>query len=148
MYAPYERTPVIGADEIKHLIKGKAVYDIGCGEGDFALALAEHAKEVIGIEIDPHLWNTAIDRGLNVYKGNFNMVPYERDSVIFIFMNLFGGYALIETLREQRWKGTIISHFYPLQDTPFKFIEPTEIIKFKSGVDSFAFHVYEDIDFS
>jgi ubiquinone/menaquinone biosynthesis C-methylase UbiE len=44
------------------LVRGKRVLDLGCGDGRFALGVAPHAKQVVGIDPDPELIRTAARR--------------------------------------------------------------------------------------
>jgi ubiquinone/menaquinone biosynthesis C-methylase UbiE len=44
------------------LVRGKRVLDLGCGDGRFALGVARHAKQVMGIDPDPDLIRTAARR--------------------------------------------------------------------------------------
>ena len=70
-------TPPEIADIIKDIIKDKVVCDIGCGNGDFMVALSKYAKKVIGIEEIEERANKAEDKGFEIYHWNtfFELLP-------------------------------------------------------------------------
>ena len=63
-------TPLAVADLIKDIIKDKTVCDVGCGTGDFMVALSQHARVVFGTEEDITNCELASSKGFDVYCGN------------------------------------------------------------------------------
>lgn len=115
IYSAHEKTPVEAVDDIKEFIIGKVVCDLGCGDGDFMLALAQFASRVIGIERDETLVAKAVKRGLQVKIGDITDIPTEAE-VLFVFMSFYGTMKLTTHLKKIGWKGTLISHYYPLHE--------------------------------
>jgi SAM-dependent methyltransferase len=64
------RTPLIVSDVIRKDIEGKVFCDLGCGEGDFALACKRYASKVICVELDPERAEVARMKGLDVITGD------------------------------------------------------------------------------
>ena len=114
IFAPYEKTPIEAADDVKDFIKNKVVYDLGSGDGTFALALKQYAKEVVGVELDPILATRAVSRGVNTLNENFLDVDISKAEVLFVFMSFYGTSRLTKRLLQMKWKGLVISHYYPL----------------------------------
>ena len=65
------RSPVAISDFVKDIIKDKKVCELGCAEGDNMVFMSRYAKEVVGLEYDDLRLNVAVQRGLNVSKGDY-----------------------------------------------------------------------------
>jgi|TARA_R110000824_G_scaffold2570_4_gene11828 hypothetical protein len=65
------RSPIAVSDFVKDIIKDKRVCELGCAEGDNMVFMARYAKEVIGLEYDDSRLRVAVERGLNVIKGDY-----------------------------------------------------------------------------
>ncbi len=70
-------TPSGVAKMIKDIIKDKVVCDIGCGNGNFMMAMSKYAKKVIGIEEIESRYNEAKNKGFEVIFSNsfFDKLP-------------------------------------------------------------------------
>lgn len=141
-YVVFEPTQPEAVSFIADLIKDKVVYDLGAGNGSFGLAMQPHAKRVVAVEIDPVLASDCRWRGLETIEQNFMKVPLQEAEVIFIFLNLIGTYALTKKLQEDGWHGTLISHYYPLQNSLNDIIKPDRVIDVIVDGDRFPFLVY------
>lgn len=115
IYAPYEKTPPEAVEDIKKYLVGKTIYDLGCGDGEFSLAMSKYGK-VIGIEADPFLVVSAKDKGVETITEDYLNINYPCGSVLFIFMSFYGTMRLATKLKKEKWHGTIISHYYPLHE--------------------------------
>ena len=127
---------------IKDYIKDKVVYDIGAGEGKFAVAMKKYAKEVVAIEADPVLFAECQSRGVESIYSNFLDVDFEEADVLYIFMNFLGNYALTKKLQEDDWAGIVISQYYPLQNNVTDMIPPDKVIDVNLPSGKFPFLVY------
>lgn len=143
-YSPFEPTPnpEKAAAMIREIIKGKTVYEIGGGEGEFAAAMAPYAKRVVSIEIDPALAAKAKGRGVETVNSSFEAVSLEPAEVIYSFLGFAGMYALTRKITEDGWRGTLVSHYYPMLENPAKPWEPDEIIHVNADGFRFPFLVY------
>lgn len=115
-FAPNEQTPIEAADGLKHLLKGQRVFDLGAGDGTFALAMSQYADKVVAVEADPELAMKCRERGLETICENFLDVNLTPASVLFVFMSFYGTSALTTLLKDTGWRGTVISHYYPLHE--------------------------------
>ena len=127
-YAEYQPTPIEAVDELVSHIEGKVVYDLGAGEGAFLEAVQPYAKDVVAIEFNHRLAEKCRERGLYTIEEDFVSVNIHEADVIFCFLSLIGNYTLTKKLKRDDWHGTVISHFYPLQDSPLMAIPPDEVI--------------------
>ncbi len=64
-----------GEEELRHwggpaLVRGKRVLDLGCGDGRLALGVAPFAKDVVGIDPDAELIESARSRARDAGLGN------------------------------------------------------------------------------
>lgn len=114
IYAPNEVTPLEAVDDIKHLISGKVVYDLGAGEGNWAKAMSLYASKVICVEADSVLAKQCFIKDLRVELEDYLLVDISRADVLYIFMSFYGTMMLTKRLIKEDWHGTIISHYYPL----------------------------------
>ena len=142
-FAEYQETPIGVIEYIKHLVKGKVVYEIGAGEGILASEIAKHAKKVVAIESNQVLGEKCIVRGIETKIGNFLEEDLSEAEVIFIFMSFVGNYALTKKLDADNWSGTVISHFYPLLDSMTELRKPTEVIDVNLINGRFPLMIYE-----
>ena len=98
---PY-RSPLSLATEIKHIIHGRSVCDLGCGAGDLLLEMAAlGCRSIVGIERDDNRYRLAARNGRTfVRKGSFYELPIPDCDVYFIWISslLNGVYKLIERL--------------------------------------------------
>ncbi len=75
--------------------KGRAVADIGCGEGDLTLLLARFAKRVVAVDLSAQMLRVVQERsdeaGLSrqvaVEKGDFEKLPLKAGSVDAVFVS-------------------------------------------------------------
>lgn len=142
-YADYQPTPIEAVDYMKPFIEGRVVYDLGAGDGTFAQAMSEHAKKVVAVEMDGELSNKCSSRGIETINENFMNVDLSDADVIFIFMGLVGNYTLTKKLARDKWKGTVLSHYYPLQEMPMFPFMPNELIDVRVGNIEFPILRYE-----
>lgn len=141
-YAIFEPTPVEAVTYIQNLIKDKVVYDIGAGDGKFALAMTEYAKKVVAVESDEMYAGDCVLRGLETINTSFLNIPLYTAEVIFIFMSSIGNYALTHKLQDDNWHGTVISHYYPLMNSPTDLIKEDQLIDIKLPGLRLPFLVY------
>lgn len=80
---PLANTPLEIADLIKDIIQDKIVCDIGCGEGDFMVAMSKYAKKVIGIEEIKERADKAKMKGFEVIKDNSFHNPLPQADVYY-----------------------------------------------------------------
>ena len=96
------RSPLSLATEIKHIIRGRSVCDLGCGAGDVLLEMAAlGGRSIVGIERDENRYQLAARNGRTfVRKGSFLELPIPDCDVYFIWISslLYGVYELIERL--------------------------------------------------
>lgn len=130
-YSTYEPSPIIAVDYIKHLIEGKIVYDAGSGSGEFARAMAQYAKKVVGVELDSELAEMGQGKGIEVINDDFMNVDLSEAEVIYAYLSFIGNYALTRKLKN--WNGTVISLLYPLHDSLAAIIRPDEVIHVEQG---------------
>jgi|ERR1035437_388805 predicted rRNA methylase YqxC with S4 and FtsJ domains len=116
-FSPNEPTPIQAADDIADIIRGKVVYDLGSGDGTFALSLAQYAKEVVAVELDIQLVLESRSRGVRTINEDYLTVDLFGAEVLFIFMSFYGTMLLTKRLKELNWHGIVISHYYPLHET-------------------------------
>ncbi len=141
-YSIFERTPNSAVEYIKELIKDKVVFDVGAGDGSFAKEMQKYAKKVVAVEEDRSLWIYLIDGGLESINDDFMNVPLTDAEVIFVFMSFTGNYALTQKLKEEDWHGMVISHYYPLQETPVDWIKPDKVIDVNTDGVRFPLLIY------
>lgn len=98
---PEGQTPAEVADLIKDIIKDKVVCDVGCGGGSFMVAMAKHAKEVIGIEENEDWAWTAAEKGFKVYGENTFFYPLPEADVYYLWSKDAMGVFL-----KAQWEGT------------------------------------------
>lgn len=101
MKIPEGQTPAEVADLIEDIIKDKVVCDVGCGGGSFMVALAKHAKKVIGIEEDETWGLIAADKGFEVYNHNTFFFPLPEADVYYLWSKDAMGVYL-----KAKWEGT------------------------------------------
>lgn len=143
-YAETENTPKESVRYIVDLIKGKRVFDIGAGNGEFAEEMAKHAT-VTAIEVDDYYSRQCQLRGLDTRMEDFLNVSFKLADVLFAFLSPSGMYALNEKIKKDDWHGTVISNFHPLLETPLEQIQPDEIIKVELENVMFPFLIYGSI---
>lgn len=90
---------------IADLIKDKIVCDIGEGDKKWSKEMAEFAKEVRGIEIDPQF----TDKPQDFLEADFLGID-----VLYINMGEQGTLELGKKLKREKWKGIVISYGNPL----------------------------------
>lgn len=127
-YAIYEPTPPEAAAHLKKHIEGKVVYDLGAGEGTFAAAMFKYAKKVVAVESDEYLAVKYPWKGIKCICKDFMEVDLKEAEVLFVFLSFVGMYALSRKLMKDNWHGTVISHYYSLQDLTTRPIPPSEVI--------------------
>ncbi len=140
-YSVYEPSPIIAVDYIKHLIEGKVVYDIGCGSGEFAKAMARYANKVVGIELDFSLAEKSRAKGIKTLSNDFMVMDLNEAEVVYAYLSFIGNYALTRKLKN--WHGTVISLLYPLHNSLTEIIKPDEIIHVEEGDISVPFLIYK-----
>jgi len=138
-FAVNQPTPDGVAEILRPHYEGKVVYDLGAGNGNFALQMAQYAKKVVAVEIDETLAGDCRIRGLETIHGDFMDVDLSGAEVIYIFMSFFGTCALTNKLRELNWTGTVISQYYPLH-TDLLAVEKPNVTVF---VDHIPYLVYK-----
>ena len=87
---PQGQTPIAVADLIRDLIQDKIVCDVGCGTGEFLVAMSKYAKKVIGIE-ENHKWakiagkklKRANDKDFDIYISNTFFQPLPEADVYY-----------------------------------------------------------------
>lgn len=141
-YVRFEPTVPEAVEFIKDYIKDKIVYDLGAGNGSFALAMSKYATRVIAVELDPVLASDCKYRGLETINEDFMRVPVKEADIIYVFLNLIGTYALTKKLKEEEWHGTLISHYYPLQNGLHDIIKPDKIIDVSINYHRLPFLIY------
>lgn len=143
-YSIFQPTDPSVVDGIKHIIKDKVVYDIGAGDGKFAMMMGEHAKRVVAVESNEMYAGDCRLRGLEVIQDDFNNIDLEPAEVIYIFMSLFGTCALTLKLERDNWHGTVVSQYYPLHTslTPSGVYTQDETIELQLGNGTIPFLVY------
>lgn len=141
-YVIFEPSQPESVEFIKEYIQDKVVYDLGAGNGSFALAMQPYAKKVVAVEIDPLLASDCRYRGLETIQDSFMKVSIKEAEVIYLFLNLIGSYAITKRLQEEQWHGTVISHFWPLQNSLFDMIKPDKVIDVVLDGDRFPFLIY------
>ena len=144
-YVVFEPTKPEAVEFIKDLIQDKVVYDLGAGNGSFGLAMKPYAKRVVAVEIDQLLASDCRYRNLETIQENFMKVSVSEAEVIFLFLNLIGTYAITKKLQEENWHGTVISHYYPLQNSLDDLIKPDKVIDVVVDGDRFPFLIYNII---
>lgn len=138
----FEPTIAESVEFIIPYIENKVVYDLGAGNGSFALAMTQYAKKVVAVEIDPLLASDCRYRGLDTIEDSFMNIKLEDAGVIFIFLNLIGTYAITKKIQEDNWHGTLISHYYPLQNSMYDLLKPDKVIDVNVFGDKFPFLIY------
>lgn len=99
----------------------KAFLEVGCGEGNFALALKERdGAEAWGIEMDEESGGLAKQRLDRVLLGDINILLKELpdkyfDAIIFndVLEHLYDPYALLENLKAKLKPGGVILSSIP-----------------------------------
>lgn len=114
------QTPHEVADLIKDVIKDKVVCDIGCGGGSFMTALAQYAKEVIGIEEDFEVAKIANDKGFGVYNTNTFFYPLPKADVYYSWSKDSMGVYL--KAKHEGTKGIFIFG-HSVRPSTYKFLE-------------------------
>ena len=70
------RGPLDIVENIKDIIQGKRVCDLGCGKGDLLALMSQYAESVCGVEINKEKADTAKSRGLEIYNDNiYEKIP-------------------------------------------------------------------------
>lgn len=59
-------SPLAIAELVKDIITDKVVCDIGCGHGELLVEFKKYAKDVIGLEWDSDVAESAREKGVNV----------------------------------------------------------------------------------
>ena len=67
--------------ECAQLEKSMRVLDIGCGAGQYSLALAPHVKEAVGVDISPNMIEYAQNRVVKLEMGNISFKTLDWTSV-------------------------------------------------------------------
>lgn len=80
------RTPLVVAEALKDILKGKVVCDIGCREGDILLAFLDYAKAGIGVESNENSAKIAQSKGLNVIIGDIRDIPLPEADIYYIWI--------------------------------------------------------------
>lgn len=127
-FAVNQQTPDGVAEALRPHYEGKVVYDLGAGNGNFALQMAQYAKSVVAVELDETLAGDCRMRELETIQDDFLNVNLSQAEVIYIFMSFFGTCALMNRLREIHWTGTVISQYYPLHVNLTAIEPPTTIV--------------------
>lgn len=117
-YAPFEETPVAAVPYLEPFVRDKVVFDVGAGNGRLTEFIAKFAKRAVAIEILEDKADECRRRGLETIQGDFLEVDFKEADVIVCFLSLIGNWAITEKLRRDKWKGTVVSYFWPLQDIP------------------------------
>jgi len=96
---PKHDTDFVGRPEVlevfKEIGKGKAVLDLGCGEGYFSRQMAGIAKKVIGVDISEKMIELAIERekeekrGIEYHLGDVRCMPFVQDASIDVCVGNF-----------------------------------------------------------
>lgn len=81
------RSPIAISDSIKDLLKDKKVCELGCAEGDNLVFMSRYAREVVGLEYDPHRISVAEERGLNVTRGDYYQDTLPSADVYYFWPN-------------------------------------------------------------
>lgn len=70
---------------VQHIVRGKKVLDIACGEGYGTAILAEEAEEIVGIDIDAivvqRAGETYKNKNLSYRVGNITAIPFPDQSI-------------------------------------------------------------------
>lgn len=103
---PEGQTPDEVADLIQDIIKDKVVCDVGCGGGAFMVALARHAKQVIGIEEEAEWAEHTANRGFDTYCHDAFWHPLPEADVYYIWNKAQMGIFL--KAKYEGTKGTFI----------------------------------------
>jgi hypothetical protein len=141
-YASVEATPIDSVKYLEPYIKDKVVYDVGAGDGKFALTMSQYAKQVIAVEIVSPMAAECFKLGLDVIEKDFCDISFKKAEVIYTFMSFYGSYVLTQKLKEDKWTGTVISHFYALNNGITDMIKPDKIIHAKVGSKFIPFLIY------
>ena len=113
--------------EIKSLVRGKSVWDVGAGDGAFAQVLRDLGADVTCVEIDPVLAFQCREKGLDTIEEDFeDLIP--DCEVIYAFLSFVGNYKLTRWLQRHDFKGVVITQYYPLHVSPLNYWKPDDII--------------------
>lgn len=134
-YSDNEPTSPKIAESLRPFVAGKTVYDMGAGSGLFALALKERgqASKVVAVEYYVPIGNMP---NITVMRKDFMKVDIKQAEVLYCFTSFLGSYALTQKIKRDKWEGTVITQYYPLNDYFGHYYEPHEIIHADNG-DSF-----------
>jgi len=127
-FATNQQTPDGAAEILKPHYEGKIVYDLGAGNGNLALQMAQYAKKVVAVELDETLAGDCQMRGLETIRDDFLNIDLSGAEVLYIFMSFFGTCALTNKLIQDGWHGTVISQYYPLHSSLIDIIKPKLIV--------------------
>lgn len=113
----FSRTPAEMADVIKDKIQGKVVYDIGCAEGDWMIAMSKYASEVKGVDSVTKSANVASDRGLTVLNADVASegFVFPLADVYYVYVTINDLNRIMKKIDTSGVKGTFIfgsSGFY------------------------------------
>lgn len=107
----FSTSPVIVAEIVKEIIKGKKVCDIGCRKGFLLSAFAKYASEVVGIEKDENFCQICRNKGLNVINGDVFEMEIPEADVYYFWFGEEHALRVIKKLREQNKTGLVIRGF-------------------------------------
>ncbi len=95
-------------------IRGKRVYDLGCGTGEVLRMVEDMGGVGIGVEIDPVRWLICRlrVRGSKVILGNMYRVPLSDADVIYVFQWPSVNRRLAAKILNEARPGTIVVSYY------------------------------------
>ena len=67
------RSPKAVSENIRELIQGKVVCELGCAEGDNMIFMDRYATKVVGLDINPKRLEIALKQGLSVFLGDYRV---------------------------------------------------------------------------
>jgi len=115
------KSPLVVAENIKEIIKGKKVCELGCGVGDLLLEMKKYAGEVTGMERGKEWCEEAKRRGLNVICGDILIDDIPEADVYYLWVNHILRDKILDKI-ENETEGKTIILGYNLNEVshPFK----------------------------
>jgi hypothetical protein len=129
-FAIFEPTPPQLASKLEPFImEDETVLELGAGDGKFAQALAQYAKQVIAVESDIFYASQSLDiPTIKTLFGDIQGVNLHQAQVLYFFLSFCGAYNITQLIKNSNWHGTVISRYYPLHDDPTNYWIPDRIV--------------------
>ncbi len=98
----FSTSPLVIAEMVKEIIKGKKVCDIGCRKGFLLSAFAQYAKEAFGVEKDDNFCSICKKKGLKVINGDIFEIKIPDADVYYFWLQEKYAKQMMKKVKDQR----------------------------------------------